>query len=181
MAVLLFQVLRVSHGRKLEVLERKKTEADLRRTNRALQLLLRCDSAVAKATDEQVTQALQRMRKQAAVVSALAAATSKAIHIYPVAASGIDDLGEFTMRTAAEVTGGRYLFLTNDSGIGGGHAEPHIPCYYVTTLASAMRRMVATEVMGVYTAPASADILRTGGDPQNQQCTLSSGEPVTAW
>jgi hypothetical protein len=115
------------------------------------------------------------------VVSALGAAVAKAIHIYPVAGSGIDDLGEFDMRTAAEVTGGRYLFLTNDSGIGGSHAEPHIPCYYVTTLESAMRRMVATEVMGVYMPPAPSDILRTGGDPQNQQCTLSSGEPVTAW
>jgi hypothetical protein len=51
----------------------------------------------------------------------------------------------------------------------------------VTTLESAMRRMVATEVMGVYMPPAPSDILRTGGDPQNQQCTLSSGEPVTAW
>jgi len=115
------------------------------------------------------------------VVSALGAAVAKGIHIYPVAASGIDDLGEFDMRTAAEVTGGRYLFLTNDSGIGGSHAEPHIPCYYVTTLESAMRRMVATEVTGVYMPPAPSDILRTGGDPQNQQCTLSSGEPVTAW
>jgi len=115
------------------------------------------------------------------VVSALGAAVAKGIHVYPVAASGIDDLAEFTMRTAAEVTGGRYLFLTNDSGIGGSHAEPHIPCYYVTTLESAMRRMVATEVMGVYMPPAPSDILRTGGDPQNQQCTLSSGEPVTAW
>ena len=115
------------------------------------------------------------------VVSALGVAVSKAIHIYPVAASGIDDLGEFTMRTAAEVTGGRYLFLTNDSGIGGDHAEPHIPCYYVTVLASAMRRMVATEVTGVNVPPTPADILRTGGDPKDQQCTLSSGEAVTIW
>ena len=115
------------------------------------------------------------------VVAALGAAVAKGIHIYPVAASGIDDLGEFTMRTAAEVTGGRYLFLTNDSGIGGSHAEPHIPCYYVTILESAMRRMVATEVLGVYQPPQPADILRTGGDPQNQQCLLSSGQPVTAW
>jgi hypothetical protein len=115
------------------------------------------------------------------VVTALAAAVSKGIHIYPVASSGIDDLAEFTMRTAAEVTGGRYLFLTNDSGIGGSHAEPHIPCYYVTTLAAAMRRMVATEVAGVYLPPDPADILRTGGTPQNQQCLLSTGEPVTAW
>jgi hypothetical protein len=115
------------------------------------------------------------------VVTALAAAISKGIHLYPVAASGIDDLGELTMRTAAEVTGGRYLFLTNDSGIGGSHAEPHIPCYYVTTLESAMRRMVASEVLGAYQPPQSADILRTGGDPQNQQCLLSSGQSVTAW
>ena len=115
------------------------------------------------------------------VVADLGAAVNKAIHIYPVAASGIDDLGEFTMRTAAEVTGGRYLFLTNDSGIGGSHAEPHIPCYYVTTLESAMRRMVASEVTGTYMPPAASEILRTGGDPENQQCTLSNGEPVTAW
>jgi hypothetical protein len=128
-----------------------------------------------------IADAPHHVGKQGNVVTALAAAGSKGIHVYPVAASGIDDLGEFTMRTAAEVTGGRYLFLTNDSGIGGSHAEPHIPCYYVTTLESAMRRMVATELKGVYTPPEPSDILRTGGDPQNQQCSLSSGEPVTAW
>jgi hypothetical protein len=118
---------------------------------------------------------------EAKVVTALSAAVRKAVHLYPVAASGIDDLGEFTMRTAAEVTGGRYLFLTNDSGIGGSHAEPHIPCYYVTTLAAAMRRMVATELIGSYLPPDPADILRTSGEPQNQQCTLADGTPVTAW
>ena len=128
-----------------------------------------------------IADAPHHVGKEGAVVSALAAAITKAVHIYPVAASGIDDLGEFTMRTAAEVTGGRYLFLTSDSGIGGSHAEPHIPCYYVTTLASAMRRMVASEVTGAYMPPAVSDVLRTGGDPQNQQCTLSTGEPVTAW
>jgi hypothetical protein len=118
---------------------------------------------------------------EAKVVTALGAAVRKAVHIYPVAASGIDDLGELTMRAAAEVTGGRYLFLTSDSGIGGAHAEPHIPCYYVTTLAAAMRRMVATELAGIYLPPDPADVLRTGGDPQNQQCTLADGTPVTAW
>ena len=128
-----------------------------------------------------IADAPHHVGKQDAVISALGAAVGKAVHFYPVAASGIDDLGEFTMRTAAEVTGGRYLFLTNDSGIGGSHAEPHIPCYYVTALTSAMRRMVASEVTGVYTPPAVSDILRTGGDPQNQQCTLSTGDPVTAW
>jgi len=128
-----------------------------------------------------IADAPHHVGKENAVTAALAAAVANAVHIYPVAASGIDDLGEFVMRTAAEVTGGRYLFLTNDSGIGGSHAEPHIPCYYVTTLTLAMRRMVASEVTGTYMPPAVSDILRTGGDPQNQQCTLSTGEPVTAW
>lgn len=128
-----------------------------------------------------IADAPHHVGKEANVVTALAAAVAKGIHIYPVSASGIDELGEFTMRTAAEVTGGRYLFLTDDSGIGGGHKEPRIPCYYVTTLASAMRRMIATEVTGAYVPPEASAILRTGGDPQNQQCTLSSGQSVTAW
>ena len=66
------------------------------------------------------------------------AAQRLGIHLYPIAASGSNDLVEYTMRTAAEATGGRYLFLTSDSGIGGAHQEPTIPCYYVTTLNRAM-------------------------------------------
>ena len=118
--------------------------------------------------------------RESAVVSALQTAVSKAVHIYPVAASGITDLGEFTMRTAAEVTGGRYLFLTDDSGIGNLHAEPHIPCYYVTTLESAIRRMVLTEVSGYYAAPLASDIIRTSGNPEGQQCN-QSGTVYTIW
>jgi len=128
-----------------------------------------------------IADAPHHLGREAAVVSALHGAVAKGVHIYPVAASGISDLGEFTMRTAAEVTGGRYLFLTDDSGIGGSHEEPHIPCYYVTTLESAMRRMVATELTGAYVAPTASEIIRTGGDPQSQLCTLSDGGTVTAW
>jgi hypothetical protein len=127
-----------------------------------------------------IADAPHHVGRESAVVSALQTAISKAVHIYPVAASGIDDLGEFTMRTAAEVTGGRYLFLTDDSGIGNSHAEPHIPCYYVTTLESAIRRMVLTEVTGYYAAPATSDIIRTSGAPQGQQCNLS-GTVFTVW
>jgi hypothetical protein len=117
---------------------------------------------------------------ESGVVSALKTAVSKAVHIYPVAASGVDDLAEFTMRTAAEVTGGRYLFLTNDSGIGESHAEPHIPCYYVTSLESAIRRMVFTEVSGYYASPLSSEIVRTSGNPEGQQCNIS-GTVFTVW
>ena len=52
LALLLFQALRVSQARKVEVQRRVRTEASLRQTNRALQLLLRANSAVVRATDE---------------------------------------------------------------------------------------------------------------------------------
>ncbi|HVZ72470.1 MAG TPA: hypothetical protein VHJ20_08855 [Polyangia bacterium] len=101
------------------------------------------------------------------------------IRIYPIAASGTDDLLEYTMRTAAEVTGGRYLFLTNDSGIGGDHKEPTIPCYTVTTLHAAMMRMIDMELTGTDAQPAPADVIRTAGHPVDGRCTTDSGEVVT--
>ena len=97
------------------------------------------------------------------------------IHIYPIAASGVDDLAEYTMRTAAQVTGGRYLFLTDDSGIGGAHKEPTIPCYFVTALSRAMIRMAAMELSGTNVAVAPGDVIRTGGNPRDGRCSLASG------
>jgi hypothetical protein len=97
------------------------------------------------------------------------------IHIYPVASSGIDELTEHTMRSAAQLTGGRYIFLTDDSGVGGEHKEPSIVCYFVTQLDQAILRMVDIEMSGVYTEPSSVDIIRTGGNPRDRACQLDSG------
>ncbi len=109
-------------------------------------------------------------------------AVNKGVHIYPVAASGTDDLAEYTMRAAAQVTGGRYVFLTDDSGIGDSHKEPRIPCYFVTSLQSAMKRMLTMELSGVYLQPATAEVIRTGGAPADkQQCRLADGEIVAAF
>ncbi|AUX23828.1 hypothetical protein SOCEGT47_043580 [Sorangium cellulosum] len=102
----------------------------------------------------------------------------RGVHIYPVASSGVDELTELTMRSAAQMTGGRYLFLTDDSGVGGSHKEPTIPCYFVTRLDSAILRMVDIELSGTYREPEASQILRTGGDPQDGACTLSSGDEV---
>jgi hypothetical protein len=96
--------------------------------------------------------------------------------VYPVASSGIDEFTELTMRTSAQLTGGRYLFLTNDSGIGGNHKEPSIPCYFVTRLDHAILRMVKIEMSGAYSEPTSEQIIRTGGNPQDGACQLESGE-----
>jgi hypothetical protein len=116
--------------------------------------------------------------RAAAMKTAIVAAQTQGIHIYPVASSGIDDFTELTMRAAAQLTGGRYLFLTNDSGVGNSHKEPSIPCYFVTKLDDAILRMVDIEMTGVYREPAPEQILRTGGDPEDGACELASGQSV---
>jgi hypothetical protein len=104
---------------------------------------------------------------------------SAGIHIYPVSASGTNDLLELTMRSAAEITGGRYLFLTDDSGIGDPHKIPEIPCYFVTKLAKALVRAVAMEVSGMHIGPDPADVIRTVGNPSsNGQCVTQDGQTV---
>jgi hypothetical protein len=116
--------------------------------------------------------------KAGALKSAIETAQAQGVHIYPVASSGVDELTELTMRSAAQLTGGRYLFLTDDSGVGGAHKEPSIPCYFVTKLDDAILRMVDIEMTGVYREPSAAEVVRTGGDPQNGACELESGQTV---
>ncbi|HEX2658685.1 MAG TPA: vWA domain-containing protein, partial [Polyangia bacterium] len=103
---------------------------------------------------------------------------ARGVHIYPVASSGVDELTEFTMRTAAQLTGGRYLFLTDDSGIGDSHKEPTLPCYVVTTLQKAMLRMVFMELSGTHVDVAPADVLRSAGAPVVGTCALAGGRQV---
>jgi len=117
----------------------------------------------------------------AAMAEAIRDSHALGVHIYPVASSGIGELTELTMRSSAQLTGGRYLFLTDDSGVGGAHKEPTIPCYFVTRLDRAMTRMVDIEMSGEYHEPAEADIIRTGGDPEDGACTLASGDEVVAY
>lgn len=103
------------------------------------------------------------------------------IHVYPVASSGVDELSEVTMRSTAQLTLGRYLFLTDDSGIGGAHKEPTIPCYSVTHLDDAILRMVDVELTGEHVAPNEDDVLRTVGRPNSAgKCSLGE-EQVEAF
>ncbi len=113
--------------------------------------------------------------------SAIDSALQQSVHVYPVAASGADELTEATMRSAAQITGGRYLFLTDDSGVGDAHKEPSIPCYHVTKFSSAMVRMVEGEMKGTRIEPQAAEILRSVGNPQDGKCTLSSQEQVVIY
>lgn len=105
---------------------------------------------------------------------------AKGVHVYPVAASGVDEATEAGMRTEAQLSGGRYLFLTNDSGVGGDHKEPTLPCFFVTKLNAAIGRMIQIELTGTYVEPPKEEILRTGGDPSDRRCTLADGRVVVA-
>lgn len=116
-----------------------------------------------------------------AVDDAFRDASEDDIHLYPVAASGVDTALELTMRSGAQLTGGRYLFLTDDSGLGGTHQEPSIPCYFVTLLADQLVRMTEIELTGVYREPDPDEILRTGGDPSDGRCSLEDGGSATAF
>ena len=73
---------------------------------------------------------------------------SQGVRVFPVAASGVATKAEFVMRAAGFLTLGQYLFLTDHSGVGNAHAEPHVPDYQVERLDRLMIRMIASELAG---------------------------------
>ncbi|MBS3913817.1 MAG: T9SS type A sorting domain-containing protein [Bacteroidetes bacterium] len=60
----------------------------------------------------------EKMRKYTKIAAA------KGIKIIPITASGIDQSTEFLMKYLAIATNGNYVYITDHSGIGGGHAKP---------------------------------------------------------
>ena len=66
--------------------------------------------------------------------TSIEAAAAQGIRIIPVAASGVDGSTEYLLRTMACATGGSYIFLTDDSGVGNSHLEPTIGDYNVKKL-----------------------------------------------
>lgn len=81
------------------------------------------------------------------------------VTIFPVAGSGTRDEAEFALRTAAFMTMGQYLFLTDHSGVGLPHAAPHASEYNVEWLSAVMLRMIASELSGRELQP--SEILAT--------------------
>ncbi len=142
-------------------------------------LTWRSDASVAKVAFW-VADAPHHAAKAPAMKQAIVDTHAAGIHVYPVSGSGTDDLLELSMRTTAEITGGRYLFLTDDSGIGGPHKTPEIPCYFVTKLASDLVRAVSMELTATYLGPDAAEIIRTVGDPSSAGlCPVQDGGTVT--
>ena len=69
-------------------------------------------------------------------------AAEKGIKIIPVSASGVNKNAEFLFRFFAIATNGTYVFLTNDSGIGGEHIEATVGDYEVELLNDLMVRVI---------------------------------------
>ena len=68
------------------------------------------------------------------IMGAIAKAAEQGIRLVPVVASNADRETELFGRAAAIMTGANYVFLTDDSGVGGSHLEPIIGAYDVELL-----------------------------------------------
>lgn len=97
------------------------------------------------------------------------------VKLFPIAASGVDAETEFLMRVGAQATLGRYLFLTDDSGVGNAHGEPTIPCYNVQKLNDLVVRVIGSELKGYRIPAENSQILRSVGSPEEGVCKLSDG------
>ena len=64
------------------------------------------------------------------------------IRLIPVAASGVDKNAEFMLRFFAVATGGTYVFLTNDSGVGNDHIAATVGDYEVEQLNNLIVRLI---------------------------------------
>lgn len=106
-------------------------------------------------------------------------AQEQGIRINPIASSGIDEFTELTMRSTAQLTHGQYMFLTDDSGVGGEHKEPTIPCYYVTTLANGLVRIVDAAMSGEPAPVDQNEVVRMVGKPNaSGTCAIKDTEAV---
>jgi hypothetical protein len=119
-------------------------------------------------------------RNFAEMLTQVRIARHKGIRIYPLAASGVGDEAEFLMRNAGVLTQGRYLFLTDDSGVGSSHQEPSVSCYVVTRLDQLMTRVIASELAGQRLEAATTDIIRSVGDYNAGVCGETQPPPNPA-
>ena len=102
--------------------------------------------------------------KLGAMMDHVREARAGGIRVYPLAASGVAETAEIVMRTAAALTQGRHLFLTDDSGIGNTHQEPKVACFVVTQLNDLLVRVIASELEGRRVEPRRGEIIREVGD-----------------
>jgi hypothetical protein len=85
--------------------------------------------------------------------SAVKLAAEKGIRICPIICSGAAELTEYLMRQAAIYTGGTFVFVTDDSGIGNPHHDPELQNVTVEALNSLMVRLINGYHSGEFAPP----------------------------
>ncbi|MBO4412380.1 MAG: hypothetical protein J5794_09390, partial [Lachnospiraceae bacterium] len=85
--------------------------------------------------------------------NAVRAAAEKGVRICPVISSGADLLAEFQGRAEALLTGGTFVYLTDDSGIGGPHLDPNLPDAVHEYLNALMVRLIKGYYTGTFEEP----------------------------
>lgn len=92
------------------------------------------------------------------------------VQVFGLGASGTGPEAEFLMRQASAQSGGRYLFLTDDSGVGLAHGEPNVACYRVTRLKSLLSRVLVSELTGHRQEAPKRQVIREVGSYRNGVC-----------
>jgi hypothetical protein len=72
--------------------------------------------------------------------------SARGVKLVTLGASGIDKSTEYVFRQMSAWTGGRYIFLTDDSGVGESHLTPDISGYQVEHLDRLLVRTIGEEV-----------------------------------
>lgn len=84
---------------------------------------------------------------------AVLVAAEKGVRVCPILCSGADTVTEYTMREAAIHTGGTFIFVTDDSGIGNSHHDPELPNITVELLNSMLVRLTKGYHTGEFEDP----------------------------
>ncbi|MHB1036289.1 MAG: vWA domain-containing protein [Pirellulales bacterium] len=107
-------------------------------------------------------------------IQAVAALRRQTVRVFPVGGSGVAQQAEFIFRAAAFLTQGRYLFLTDHSGVGDSHTPPQVPDYEVERLDKLMLRMIAAELAGHPIAASEILAIEGGQSPYTQPQPIPS-------
>jgi len=74
-------------------------------------------------------------------------ANEKGVKIFPIASSGLDDQGEYILRQLAQISGGKFLFLTYGAdGAPGDETTHHVDDYSVLSLDQLVVQIVTEEL-----------------------------------
>jgi hypothetical protein len=80
---------------------------------------------------------------------AMVEAGARGIRILPVAASGADRVVEYLFRAMGAFTGTPYVYLTDDSGVGGHHMEADTDRIAVEMFGDLLTRMLVSDLRGL--------------------------------